>query len=46
MFFVYHTPAEPFENTTADRVTIWHRYMIAKQAVRAGLIDWILSRTT
>jgi hypothetical protein len=46
MFFVYHTPAEPFENTAADRVTVWHRYEIARQAVRAGLIDWILSRTT
>ena len=46
MFFVYHTPAEPFENTAADRVTVWHRYEIARQAVRAGLVDWILSRTT
>jgi restriction endonuclease len=46
MFFVYHTPAEAFENTAADRVIVWHRYEIARQAVRAGLVDWILSRTT
>jgi hypothetical protein len=46
MFFVYHTPAEAFENDAADRVTVWHRYEIARQAVRAGLTDWILSRTT
>lgn len=46
MFFVYHTPAEAFENAAADRVTVWHRYEIARQAVRAGLVDWILSRTT
>jgi hypothetical protein len=46
MFFVYHTPAEAFENTASDRVTVWHRYEIARQAVRAGLTDWILSRTT
>jgi hypothetical protein len=46
MFFVYHTPAEAFENTATDRVTVWHRYEIARQAVRAGLTDWVLSRTT
>ena len=36
MLFVYHTPAEPFENTAADRVTVWHRYEFARQAVQAG----------
>lgn len=46
MFFAYHTPSEPFENTAADRVTIWHRYEVARQAVRAGLTDCVLSRTT
>jgi hypothetical protein len=46
MFFAYHTPAEAFENTAADRVTVWHRYEIARQAVRARLTDWILSRAT
>jgi hypothetical protein len=46
MFFVYHTPAEPFENDAADRVTVWARYEVAKQAVRAGLTDWILARMT
>ena len=46
MFFGYHTPAERFENPAADRVTVWHRYEIAKQVVRAGLTDWVLSRTT
>jgi Restriction endonuclease len=46
MFFVYHTPAEAFDNNAVDRVTVWHRYEIARQTIRAGLVDWILSRTT
>jgi hypothetical protein len=46
MFFVYHTPPEAFENPAADRVTVWPRYEVARQAVRAGLSDWILSRIT
>ena len=36
MFFVYHTPATAFANEDADRVTVWHRYEIARQSVRAG----------
>ena len=39
MFFVYHTPAEAFDNDDADRVTVWHRYEVARQAVRAGLYE-------
>jgi hypothetical protein len=35
-----------FELPTTDRVTVWHRYEIAKQAIRAGLVDWLLLRTT
>jgi hypothetical protein len=46
MAFAYHTPAKPFGNDAADRVIVWHRYEIARQAIRAGLVDWILSRTT
>jgi hypothetical protein len=46
MFFAYHTPAELFYSDATDRVTVWHRYEIAKQAIRAGLADWILNRTT
>jgi hypothetical protein len=46
MFFAYHTPKTPFDNEATDRVTVWHRYEIARQAIRAGLIDWILLRTT
>ena len=46
MFFAYHTPAKAFDNDAVDRVTVWHRYEIARQAIRAGLADWILSRTT
>jgi hypothetical protein len=42
----YHTPATGFANTAEDRVTVWHRYEIARQAIRAGLVDWILARTT
>jgi hypothetical protein len=45
MFFAYHTPAQGFANDATDRVTVWPRYEIAKQAIRAGLVDWILSRT-
>lgn len=45
MFFVYHTPADAFENDAADRVTVWSRYEIAGQAIRAGLVDWLLART-
>jgi hypothetical protein len=46
MSFVYHTPAKAFANDAADRVTVWHRYEIARQAIRAGLVDWVLARTT
>jgi hypothetical protein len=46
MFFVYHTPAKALENTAVDRVIVWHREEIAEQAIRAGLTDWILARTT
>jgi hypothetical protein len=46
MFFAYHTPATAFANTAADRVTVWHRYEIARQAIRAGPVEWILARTT
>jgi hypothetical protein len=46
LFFAYHTPVEVFDNNESDRVTVWHRYEIARQAIRAGLVDWILSRTT
>jgi hypothetical protein len=46
MFFAYHTPAEAFDSDATDRVTVWHRYEIAKQAIRAGLVDWLLLRTT
>ena len=45
MFFVYHTPPQRFANDATDRFTVWNRYEIAKQVVRAGLVDWILSRT-
>jgi hypothetical protein len=46
MFFVYHTPAVVFDNDATDRVTVWHRYEIARRTIRAGLVDWILSRAT
>jgi hypothetical protein len=46
LFFAYHTPAAAFENDASDRVIVWHRYEVARQAIRAGLVDWILSRTT
>jgi hypothetical protein len=46
MFFVYHTPPYAFENPDADRVTIWSRYDIAKQVISAGLVPWVLARTT
>jgi hypothetical protein len=46
MFFAYHTPTEPFANNDPERVTIWSRYEIAKQGIRAGLVEWVLERTT
>jgi hypothetical protein len=46
MFFAYHTPAELFSTDADDRVTVWNRDEIAKQAIKAGLADWILNRTT
>ena len=38
MFFAYHTPAEAFDSDATDRVIVWHRYEIAKQAIRADLL--------
>ncbi len=46
MFFVYHSPAQKFTNDAGDRVVAWYRYEIAKQAIAAGLVNWILDRTT
>jgi hypothetical protein len=46
LFFAYHTPARAFENLASDRVTVWNRYEVARQAVRAGLVEWILLHTT
>jgi hypothetical protein len=46
MFFVYHTPAAIFDNSNADHVTIWSRYEVAKQVIGAGLVGWVLGRTT
>lgn len=47
MFFVYHTPDTAFENkNNVDRVTIWSRYEVAEQAIAAGLVQWIMDRTT
>jgi hypothetical protein len=46
MFFAYHTPVELFENPDASRVSIWGRYDVAKQVLRAGLVEWVLDRTT
>ena len=46
MFFAYHTPATAFTNAAEGQVVVWHRYEIARQTIRAGLVDWILARTT
>jgi hypothetical protein len=46
MFFAYHTPIEAFANSNPQRVTIWTRYEIAQQVIRAGLVEWVLERTT
>ncbi len=46
LFFVYHTPPHALHNDAVDRVTVWHRYEIARQAIRAGLVEWVLARTT
>jgi hypothetical protein len=46
MFFAYHTPSEPFETTDAARIFVWGRYEVAKQVLRAGLVEWVLDRTT
>lgn len=46
MFFVYHTPVEPLANPSPEQVTVWSRYDIARQIVGAGLVHWVLARTT
>ena len=46
MFFVYHTPSELFKTPKLERISIWARYEVAKQVVRAGLVEWVLERTT
>ena len=46
MFFAYHTPIEVFANSDSERVTIWTRYEVAQQVIRAGLVEWVLERTT
>ena len=46
MFFAYHTPEKILVNKIPDRIILWGRREIAEQAIRAGLVDWILSHTT
>jgi hypothetical protein len=46
MFFVYHTPSSAFENPDTERVTVWSRYEIADQVMAAGLVQWVINRTT
>lgn len=46
LFFAYHTPAEPLHNPEPERVTIWSRYDIGRQVLQAGLVEWVLNRTT
>jgi hypothetical protein len=46
MFFAYHTPIDPFVNDDPERVSVWSRYEIARQVIRAGLVEWVLERTT
>ena len=46
MFFAYHTPIEAFANNDPQRVTVWTRYEIAQQVIRAGLVEWVLERTS
>jgi hypothetical protein len=46
MFFAYHTPAEPLPGPSDKCVTIWPSYEIARQVVGAGLVHWLLARTT
>jgi hypothetical protein len=45
MFFAYHTPADAFKNSD-PLINVWSRYEIAKQVIRAGLVEWLLERTT
>lgn len=45
MFFAYHTPSDMFENPN-PQVSVWNRNEIAKQTIRAGLVQWLLDRTT
>jgi hypothetical protein len=46
MFFAYHSPAKPFAHDADARITIWPRYEIAEQVIRAGLVNWVLDHTT
>jgi hypothetical protein len=46
MFFAYHTPAILFENPNPERIGVWGRYEVAKQVLSAGLVEWVLDRTT
>jgi hypothetical protein len=45
-FFVYHTPPSLFENPDPTRASVWSRPEIARQAIDAGLAEWVLQRTT
>jgi len=46
MFFVYHTPEKAFETPDESRVVVWSRLEVARQAINAGLVEWIIEHTT
>ncbi len=46
LFFVYHTPDNVFQSPDESRVIVWSRYEVAKQAINAGLAEWVIEHTT
>lgn len=44
MFFVCHTPRSPFSASPTKPVHVWAGDSIARQAINAGLVDWLVEK--
>ena len=45
LFFVCHSPSWTFEGAQQPGIHLWLGDRLAEQAVRAGLFDWLISKT-
>ena len=45
LFFICHAPAGDLDAPENSKVQVWTRVRLAERALRAGLYDWLMSKT-